>query len=106
MPLVANLVQVGDWPRTHREQLASLARATPAAMAGYAINTSIAVWAFYTAIPKLLLWAASSRLRELVRVRDLTAGLRFAQHHLIGPMFPRPIRRELRNCDKHISIRQ
>jgi len=62
MPLVANLVQVGDWPRTHREQLASLARATPAAMAGYAINTSIAVWAFYTAIPnfELLLWATTA----------------------------------------------
>ena len=43
MPSVANLVQVGDWSRTHREQLASLARATPAAMAGYAINTTIAL---------------------------------------------------------------
>ena len=62
MPLVANLVHVGDWPRTHREQLASLARATPAAMAGYAINTSIGVWAFYTAIPnfELLLWATTA----------------------------------------------
>ena len=62
MPSVANLVQVGDWSRTHREQLASLARATPAAMAGYAINTTIAVWAFYTAIPnfELLFWAATS----------------------------------------------
>jgi diguanylate cyclase (GGDEF)-like protein len=62
MPSVANLVQVGDWSRTHREQLAGLARATPAAMAGYAINTTIAVWAFYTAIPnfELLFWAATS----------------------------------------------
>ena len=62
MPSVANLVQVGDWSRTHREQLTSLARATPAAMAGYIINTTIAVWAFYTVIPnfELLFWAATS----------------------------------------------
>jgi diguanylate cyclase (GGDEF)-like protein len=50
------------WPSFHREQLASLARATPASMAGFAINTTIALWAFYTIIPnlELLIWAAAA----------------------------------------------
>jgi diguanylate cyclase (GGDEF)-like protein len=43
----------------HRDQLASLARATPSAMAGYAINVAFAVFAFRNEIPHLELaaWA-------------------------------------------------
>jgi len=45
--------------RVHRDQLASLARATPPAMAGYAINVAIAVFAFRSEIPHIQLaaWA-------------------------------------------------
>jgi diguanylate cyclase (GGDEF)-like protein len=46
------------WSSVHKEQLASIARATPAAMAGYAINVLLATIAFSDLIrwPALLLW--------------------------------------------------
>lgn len=50
------------WTRVHRDQLASLARATPAAMAGYALNVVLAVLAFYrhASGPELAAWAAAA----------------------------------------------
>lgn len=53
------------WPdltHVHRDQLASIARATPAAMAGYAVNAAIAVIAFHGSLPtiELAIWAACS----------------------------------------------
>lgn len=47
-----------DWTSAHREQLASIARATPPAMAGYAVNVALATIAFRDLIPwpKLALW--------------------------------------------------
>jgi hypothetical protein len=46
----------------HRDRLAAIARTTPAAMAGYAINVGIAVCAFYRVGPRweLYSWAAVS----------------------------------------------
>ena len=50
------------WAHVHRDQLASLARATPAAMVGYAVNTAIAIFEFHGVIPdaQLFAWAACS----------------------------------------------
>jgi len=50
------------WTRVHRDQLASLARATPAAMAGYALNVVLAILAFYrhASGPELAVWAATA----------------------------------------------
>ncbi|MBS0250027.1 MAG: EAL domain-containing protein [Proteobacteria bacterium] len=47
-----------NWSSVHKEQLASIARATPAAMAGYAVNVLLAAIAFrgLIALPKLVLW--------------------------------------------------
>lgn len=55
-------IQWADLTRAHRDQLASLARATPAAMAGYAVNVAIAVIAFHGLVPgiELAAWAAAS----------------------------------------------
>src|SRR5690242_8239142 len=46
----------------HRDRIAAIARTTPAAMAGYAINIGIAVCAFYGVGPRweLYSWAAVS----------------------------------------------
>lgn len=59
---VVHAVQWAELSRAHRDQLASLARATPAAMAGYAVNVAIAVLAFHSLIPgvELAVWAAAS----------------------------------------------
>lgn len=59
---VVHAVQWAELTRAHRDQLASLARATPAAMAGYAVNVAIAVLAFHGLIPgvELTVWAAAS----------------------------------------------
>ncbi|HVX36932.1 MAG TPA: EAL domain-containing protein [Hyphomicrobium sp.] len=59
---VVHAVQWAGLTRAHRDQLASLARATPAAMAGYAVNVAIAVLAFHGLIPgvELTVWAAAS----------------------------------------------
>lgn len=50
------------WNFVHREQLASIARATPAAMVGYAINVGLAILAFHGLLPALPLaaWGAAS----------------------------------------------
>ena len=50
------------WAHVHRDQLASLARATPAAMVGYAVNTAIAIFEFHGVIPdaQLFAWAVCS----------------------------------------------
>lgn len=47
-----------NWSSVHKEQLASIARATPAAMAGYAINVLLAAIAFRDLIAwqNLMLW--------------------------------------------------
>lgn len=59
---VLHAIQWADLTRAHRDQLASLARATPAAMAGYAVNVAIAVIAFHGFVPgiELAAWAAAS----------------------------------------------
>lgn len=51
-----------DWSSVHREQIASIARATPAAMAGYAINVLLATIAFNGSArwQSLLLWTILS----------------------------------------------
>jgi diguanylate cyclase (GGDEF)-like protein len=51
-----------DWSSVHREQLASIARATPAAATGYAINVALAAIAFHdlTPIPGLIVWTVCS----------------------------------------------
>src|SRR5689334_2857015 len=53
---------IADALSASREQLSSIARATAYAMIGYAINTAIAVWAFWGQIAglQLFLWAALS----------------------------------------------
>ncbi|HEX5443917.1 MAG TPA: GGDEF domain-containing protein, partial [Pirellulales bacterium] len=51
-----------SWAFAHRDQLASLARATPAAMVGYVFNTAVAIGAFWGQVPdaKLLIWGVCS----------------------------------------------
>ncbi len=51
-----------SWTSAHRDQLASVARATPAAMAWYGINIVLATIAFRDLIPisKLALWSLGS----------------------------------------------
>jgi hypothetical protein len=60
MTRLFNFFKGADWTLVHRDQLASLARATPAAMAGYGVNVIVAVAAFQNVIPAapLLVWAA------------------------------------------------
>ncbi|MBA2127467.1 GGDEF-domain containing protein [Hyphomicrobium methylovorum] len=50
------------WTRVHRDQLESLARATPVAMIGYGINVGVAVFAFrgHTSDTGLALWAVTA----------------------------------------------
>jgi len=65
--------------RAHRDQLASLARTTPAAMAGYGLNIVIAVIAFRGLLPgvELAAWAVVSLgLCSFVGVRSVTRSLR------------------------------
>lgn len=74
----------------HRDRLAAIARTTPAAMAGYAINIGIAVCAFYRVGPRweLYSWAAVSlalsgyvglrALRPRVQQSSLNTPLRSA----------------------------
>jgi diguanylate cyclase (GGDEF)-like protein len=66
----------------HREQLASIARATPAAMMGYAINVSLATLAFHNTIPpaELALWTILSlAIASYVGVRSLQRSARPAR---------------------------
>jgi diguanylate cyclase (GGDEF)-like protein len=51
-----------NWSSVHQDQLASIARATPAAMLGYAINVALATIAFFDLVPTadLVLWTAGS----------------------------------------------
>jgi diguanylate cyclase (GGDEF)-like protein len=63
----------------HRDQLASVARATPAAMAGYALNVIIAVVAFRTLVPgaELAAWATVSlAICSFIGFRSVARGLR------------------------------
>jgi diguanylate cyclase (GGDEF)-like protein len=59
---VVHAIQWAELTRAHRDQLASLARATPVAMAGYVANVAIAVLAFHGLVPgiELAVWAAAS----------------------------------------------
>ena len=68
--------------RVHRDQLASLARATPAAMVGYALNVVIAVVAFRGLVPgvELAAWAiVSLAICAFIGVRCVTRVLRKRQ---------------------------
>ncbi len=79
---VLNAVRREDLTRVHRDQLASLARATPTAMAGYAINVVIAVVAFRRLIPgvELAAWAvASLAICSFIGLRSVTRSLRTRQ---------------------------
>lgn len=79
---VLNAVRREDLTRVHRDQLASLARATPTAMAGYAINVVIAVVAFRGLIPgvELAAWAvASLAICSFIGLRSVTRSLRTRQ---------------------------
>ncbi|WP_290986154.1 EAL domain-containing protein [Hyphomicrobium sp.] len=67
-----------SWTSVHKEQLASIARATPTAMTGYAINVVLAALAFRQLVPTahLLMWTLGSLavcgyvgLRSLYRLR-------------------------------------
>jgi diguanylate cyclase (GGDEF)-like protein len=60
MTYFSSYFRPSKWAYAHRDQLASLARATPAAMAGYAVNTTVAIGAFWGVIPgpALFVWAA------------------------------------------------
>jgi diguanylate cyclase (GGDEF)-like protein len=74
MPDFTRYFGQANWAYAHRDQLASLARATPAAMVGYAFNTAVATAAFWGVIPdaKLLIWAACSiGLCSFVGIRAL-----------------------------------
>ena len=75
---VLHAIQWADLTRAHRDQLASLARATPAAMAGYAVNVAIAVIAFHGLVPsvELAAWAAVSlAICSFVGIRSVRRGL-------------------------------
>jgi diguanylate cyclase (GGDEF)-like protein len=79
---VLNAVRREDLTRVHRDQLASLARATPTAMAGYAINVVIAIVAFRGLIPgvELAAWAvASLAICSFIGLRSVTRSLRTRQ---------------------------
>ncbi|CEJ86030.1 Diguanylate cyclase/phosphodiesterase [Hyphomicrobium sp. GJ21] len=79
---VLNAVRREDLTRVHRDQLASLACATPTAMAGYAINVVIAVIAFRGLIPgvELAAWAvASLAICSFIGLRSVTRSLRTRQ---------------------------
>ncbi len=59
---LSNVFNGRGWTFAHRDQLASIARATPAAMVGYAINVVLAVLAFRDVLsaPKLAAWTVGS----------------------------------------------
>jgi diguanylate cyclase (GGDEF)-like protein len=97
MATLSNYFKQANWVQVHREQLASVARATPAAMAGYAVNTALAIGAFAGVIPdaQLALWAIYSlgisafigiravRVRRRTNDRDEGSPLRSARSALI-----------------------
>ena len=88
---VLNAVHREDLIRVHRDQLASLARATPTAMAGYAINVVIAVVAFRGLIPgvELAAWAvASLAICSFIGLRSVTRSLRTRQSEASKPGSP------------------
>lgn len=88
---VLNAVRREDLARVHRDQLASLARATPTAMAGYAINVVIAVVAFRGLIPgvELAAWAvASLAICSFIGLRSVTRSLRTRQSEASKPGSP------------------
>ena len=88
---VLNAVRREDLTRVHRDQLASLARATPTAMAGYAINVVIAVIAFRGLIPgvELAAWAvASLAICSFIGLRSVTRSLRTRQPEASKPGSP------------------
>ncbi len=88
---VLNAVRREDLTRVHRDQLASLARATPTAMAGYAINVLIAVVAFRGLIPgvELAAWAvASLAICSFIGLRSVTRSLRTRQSEASKPGSP------------------
>lgn len=88
---VLNAVRREDLTRVHRDQLASLARATPTAMAGYAINVVIAVVAFRGLIPgvELAAWAvASLAICSFIGLRSVTRSLRTRQSEASKPGSP------------------
>lgn len=88
---VLNAVRREDLARVHRDQLASLARATPTAMAGYAINVLIAVVAFRGLIPgvELAAWAvASLAICSFIGLRSVTRSLRTRQAEASKPGSP------------------
>ncbi len=88
---VLNAVRREDLARVHRDQLASLARATPTAMAGYAINVLIAVVAFRGLIPgvELAAWAvASLAICSFIGLRSVTRSLRTRQSEASKPGSP------------------
>lgn len=88
---VLNAVRREDLTRVHRDQLASLARATPTAMAGFAINVVIAVVAFRGLIPgvELAAWAvASLAICSFIGLRSVTRSLRTRQPEASKPGSP------------------
>jgi diguanylate cyclase (GGDEF)-like protein len=88
---VLNAVRREDLTRVHRDQLASLARATPTAMAGYAINVVIAIVAFRGLIPgvELAAWAvASLAICSFIGLRSVTRSLRTRQSEASKPGSP------------------
>ena len=69
----------------HREQLASVRRATPAAMWGYAINVAVACWAFYDIVSPTMLaiWATLSW--SLCLFIGWKAARKNKQHRAVAP---------------------
>ncbi|MET0407438.1 MAG: EAL domain-containing protein [Hyphomicrobium sp.] len=70
-----------DWSAVHRDQLASIARATPAAMAGYAINVILATFAFRASIPavELATWSTLALALSVYRGLRSFRARRFAR---------------------------
>ncbi|AGK58295.1 diguanylate cyclase/phosphodiesterase [Hyphomicrobium denitrificans 1NES1] len=88
---VLHAIQQPGLTRVHLDQLASLARATPAAMAGYAVNVVIAVIAFHGLVPgaELAAWAAMSlAICSFVGIRSIRRGFLKRQSPAPGPESP------------------
>lgn len=96
---VLNAIRRAGLTRAHRDQLASLARATPAAMVAYAVNIVIAVIAFHGLVPgvELAAWAILSlALCSFVGIRSVSRGRRKRQSPALGSGSPqRDARRAL-----------
>jgi diguanylate cyclase (GGDEF)-like protein len=87
-----------NWSSAHKEQLASIARATPPAMIGYAVNVALAAIAFHDSIPpgSLALWTTGAlAICGFVGIRSIRSGSRARAVSALSRTTRRPVRNAL-----------